>query len=259
MQSRVAPYRRPAPGFRPWPYLCQMAATLGFFLAATVLSSFYWLLFRLLAGKIPPRTGQQVLRGAFRSYTRWMRFTGSLDLQVHGLEALREARGTIFVSNHPALLDAVLLLSLLPPAACVMRANLRRNLALAGGALVAGYVTNDSGPAFVRQGISKIEAGENLLVFPEGTRTLNPPVNRFKNGFALVAARSGAPVRALLIDYCGCHLRKGVSLFAPAQIPLRFSIRVGEEFRVWPGESAPDFSRRIEVWFRAQLDGRDDG
>jgi len=236
-----------------------MAATIGFFLIAMVFSSFCWLLFRLSAGKIPPRTGQQALRMAFRSYTKWMRLTGSLQLEVEGLEALREARGTIFVSNHPALLDAVFLLSHLPPAACVMRANLRRNPALAGGALAAGYVTNDSGPAFVRQGISKIMAGENLLVFPEGTRTLNPPVNRFKNGFALVAARSGAPVRALLIDYRGSHLRKGVSLFAPARIPLHFSIRAGDEFRVLPGESAPDFSRRIEAWFRARLEDRADG
>jgi len=253
----MAPCRQREAGFRLRAYACQMASTAVFFLMAMAVSPALWLLFRLSAGTLPPRAGQRLLRRGFRAYTRCMRITGSLDLQVEGLEALQEARGTIFVANHPALLDAVILLSRLPPAACVMRASLRRNPALAGGALAAGYVTNDSGPAFVRQGLAKIAAGENLLIFPEGTRTVCRPVNRFKNGFALVAARSGAPVQAVLIDYRGTHLRKGVPLLATAQIPLRFAIRAGREFRPLPGESAPDFSARIERWFRASLEARD--
>lgn len=238
--------------FRPLAYVAQIASDAMFFLLAGLGSLPLWLAWKL-AG-ISARDGQRVLRGLFRTHIWWMRATGMLRLEVSGFESLRDLRGTIIVSNHPALLDVEFLVGNLPPTACVMRADLLRNPFLCGCALASGYVTNDSGPGFVRQGIAKVRAGENLLVFPEGTRTLTPPVNRFKNGFALVAARTGAPVRTVVIEYSGRHLTKGVSLFSPAEVPLRFTIRAGETFQVDAGESAPEFSRRIEAWFRGELE-----
>jgi 1-acyl-sn-glycerol-3-phosphate acyltransferase len=152
------------------------------------------------------------------------------------------------------LLDALFLIAHLPPAACVMRADLLGNPAMCGSALLAGYVTNDSGPAFVRQGIEKIRSGGNLLIFPEGTRTINPPLNRFKHGFAMVAARSQAAVQTVLVEYHGTHLSKGVSLFSPSEAPLHFVLRAGERFLPEPAETPPEFSRRVEAWFREELE-----
>ena len=62
-------------------------------------------------------------------------------------------------------------------------------------------------------------------------------------------------MRTVVIEYRGTHLTKGVSLFTPADVPLRFTIRTGEIFHADPGETAPDFSRRIEAWFRKELAG----
>ena len=92
------------------------------------------------------------------------------------------------------------------------------------------------------------------MIFPEGTRTISPPLNRFKHGFAMVAARSQAAVQAVVIEYHGTHLSKGVSLFAPTEAPLHFVLRAGERFLLGPEETPPEFSRRIEAWFRAELE-----
>jgi 1-acyl-sn-glycerol-3-phosphate acyltransferase len=183
-----------------------------------------------------------------------MQRLGLLQLETHGFETLRNLRGTVLVANHPALFDAFLLLAHLPPAACVMRVGLLRNPALCGTALLAGYVTNDSGPGFVRQGIAKLRAGENLLIFAEGTRTLHRPLNRFRHGFAMVAARAETSVQTLVIDYSGNHLTKGVSLFAPMLEPMKFVLRVGNRFVPESGESPAAFSQRIETWFRRELE-----
>ncbi len=234
-------------------YFGQLVATGVFFGVASLASPLLWIVWKV--SRFPAEAGQRILRALFRFYVWWMRTTGMLRLEVSGLDELKDLRGAILVSNHPALLDAVFLLAHLPPSACVMRAGLLWNPVLGGSALAAGYITNDSGPGFVRQGIKKILAGENLLVFPEGTRTVSRPVNGFKNGFALVAVRTGAPVRALVVEYDGTHLTKGVSLFTPADVPLRFKIRVGSVFEPVPGESAPGFSRRIESWYREELGG----
>lgn len=241
--------------FRPGSYIRQMLATLLFFMLGILGSPVFWLLHTLAGRRIPARTGQKMVRGLFRIYISGMKALGMLRLELHGLDALQDLRGTVIVSNHPALLDAVFLLGHLPPAACVMRADLLRNPAMCGSALLAGYVTNDSGPAFVRQGIDKIRSGGNLLIFPEGTRTINPPVNRFKHGFAMVATRSQAAVQTVLIEYRGTHLSKGVSLLTPAAAPLHFILRAGERFVPLAGEAPPEFSRRIESWFREELAG----
>jgi 1-acyl-sn-glycerol-3-phosphate acyltransferase len=238
-------------GWNPVSYAAQIASVGIFFGLAAAASLPLWLASKL--GLVSATSGQRVLRALFRIHTRWMLASGMLRLETSGFDALGGERGTIFVANHPALLDAPFLLAHLPPAACVMRAGLLRNPFLGGCALAAGYATNDSGPGFVRQGIKKIRDGENLLIFPEGTRTLFAPLNRFKDGFALVAARSDAPVRPIVIEYSGRHLTKGVSLLAPAAVPLRFTIRVGGVFRAGAGESPHAFSRRIETWFRAEL------
>lgn len=231
-----------------------MLATALFFALGIIGSPMFWLI-HVIAGKhIPARQGQKMVRGLFRIYIAGMQALGTLKLEVRGFEALKDLRGTVIVSNHPALLDALFLIAHLPPAACVMRADLLKNPAMCGSALLAGYVTNDSGPAFVRQGIEKIRAGGNLLIFPEGTRTLNPPLNRFKHGFAMVAARSRAAVQTVVIEHRGTHLAKGVPLFSPAAMPLRFALRAGERFLPGPTESPHEFSQRVEHWFREELE-----
>ena len=240
--------------FRPGSYIRQMLATALFFVLGIIGSPVFWILHAVAGRRISARQGQKLVRGLFRIYVAGMRALGTLRLEVRGFEALREMRGTVIVSNHPALLDALFLIAHLPPAACVMRADLLRNPAMCGSALLAGYVTNDSGPAFVRQGIEKIRSGGNLLIFPEGTRTINPPLNRFKHGFAMVAARSQAAVQTVVIEHRGTHLAKGVSLFSPATMPLQFVLRAGERFLPEPEESPHEFSRRIEAWFREELE-----
>jgi len=234
-------------------YIGQLVATAVFFVVGGMASPLLWVVSKVSCGTLSAESGQRILRRLFRFYVWWMKITGMLRIEAGGFDEIRNLRGTILVSNHPALLDAFFLLAHLPPAACVMRSGLLRNPVLSGSSLAAGYVTNDSGPGFVRQGIQKILAGENLLVFPEGTRTVSPPVNSFKNGFALVAVRTGAPVRALVVEYRGSHLTKGVSLLAPAEVPLRFKIRVGKIFQAGPGETARELSRRIESWYREEL------
>lgn len=241
-------------GIRIVSYIGQMAATALFFVIGCLISPLCWVLHKSTGRRIPALAGQKFLRKLFRFFTWWMQSTGMLRIKVQGMENLSDIRGTIVVSNHPALLDAIFLLAFLPPAACVMRSNLLRNPVMCGSTLLAGYVTNDSGPGLVRQGIEKIQSGGNLLVFPEGTRTVTPPLNRFKNGFAMIAARTGAAVQTVVIEYQGSHLTKGISLFSPAAVPLHFGIRAGEIFRLQPGEPVSAFSGRIESWFHRELE-----
>lgn len=240
--------------FRPLNYVRQIVAIAVFFGIGAVFSPACWVFWKLFGRRIHPASGQRLLGGLFRFFVGWMRATGALVLDVRGLDALSGEKGLIVAANHPGLLDAVFLLSTPLRATCVMRAGLLRSPVLCGGALIAGYVTNDSGPAMVRQSMERIRSGGNLLIFPEGTRTGCQPVSPFKQGFGLVAVNTGAPVQTVLIERIGNGLSRGVSLFEPFELPLRYSIRLGERFVPGPGESARAFTRRLETWFRGRLE-----
>ena len=108
--------------------------------------------------------------------------------------------------------------------------------------------------AYVVRGMEKIEAGENLLIFPEGTRTGLQAINPLKNGFALIAKRTGASVQTIFIEREGRYLSKGVSLFTPCQMPIRFRLHLGHVVRAEPGESAQQLSARLELYFRKHLE-----
>ena len=162
--------------------------------------------------------------------------------------------GTLLAPNHPSLIDAVILLSIVPRTVCIMRASLIESPFLGGAARLAGFVPNDKGSALIRQGVTKLEAGENLLIFPEGTRTGTQAINPFKNGFALIAKKTGASIQTVFIEREGRYLSKGVSLFAPSQIPIRLRLHLGQVVHAGPGETAQQLSARLELYFREHLE-----
>lgn len=203
--------------------------------------------------------GRALLRRLFSFFSWWLETVGMCRIRFEGVERLENLRGAIVAPNHPGLLDAVFLISRLPRAVCIMRAGLMRNPSFRGAARLAGYITNDRGPDLIRQCERKLAAGDNLLIFPEGTRTRlhARAVNPFKGGFALAAVMTGAPIQTVLIARSGSYLAKETSLGAVAEVPVRITIRVGEVFHARPGESAKALAARLEEYFRASLENSD--
>jgi 1-acyl-sn-glycerol-3-phosphate acyltransferase len=183
---------------------------------------------------------------------------GVFDIQFPEAEKLSQIRGTVLAPNHPSLIDAVVLLSVVPGTVCIMRANLIESPFLGGAARLAGFVPNDRGPALIRQGIGKIQSGENLLIFPEGTRTGAQAINPFKHGFALIAKKTGASIQTVFIEREGRYLSKGVSLFSFARPPFRFRLCLGRLVHAEPDESPQELSARLEGYFREHLENTGD-
>ena len=55
------------------------------------------------------------------------RASGLLQMDADALKPLAQERGLLIVANHPSLLDALMLVAVLPRSACVMKASLMRN------------------------------------------------------------------------------------------------------------------------------------
>lgn len=238
-----------------WNYAKQFASLLlfvvgGFFLALSVPA-----LRKIWGAERAPERTQRLIQALFRFYIRWNTRLGLLDFDASELDDLRDARGLIIASNHPGLLDAVFMIPHVPNAVCIMRGSLMRHPSLGATARLAGYITNDRGSELIRGCVRKLNEGRNLLIFPEGTRTRfgADGVNSFQSGFALAAVKSGAAVQTVFIEMSGRFLRKECGLLAAAKVPLVMRMRLGGRFNPGPGESAKEFSKRLEDYFRSKV------
>ncbi len=194
-----------------------------------------WLPFALLLQAVLParqahRIGRSVINSIFRALLWLLSELGACRLDLSALDGLRDSGPLILAPNHPSLLDAVLVVSRLPDLACVMKAELMSNLFLGAGARLAGYIPNAHPFAMVKAACSELRDGKQLLLFPEGTRTLRPPLNPVSPVVGLIARRAQVPVQALIIESDSAFLAKGWPLWRCPSMPIHFRVRLGRRF-----------------------------
>ena len=187
-------------------------------------------LYPLLPRAVGRRLGRAMIAYGYRTFWRIAAFSGMLRLDAEVLDALRDEPGLIVVANHPSMLDAVMLVARLPRSACIMKASLLRNPLLGPGARLARYIHNDSTFGMIQCAVKDLRDGGQLVLFPEGTRTTQSPVNPFHASFALIARRAQAPVQLVHIDTVSPYLGKGWPLWRLPPLPIHFSVRLGRRF-----------------------------
>jgi 1-acyl-sn-glycerol-3-phosphate acyltransferase len=80
--------------------------------------------------------------------------------------------------------------------------------------------------------VACLRAGNQLLMFPEGTRTRKKSSCRFKGGYALIAKTAGVPVQTVFIETNSKFLGKGWPLYRKPAFPLIYRVRLGQRFEV---------------------------
>jgi 1-acyl-sn-glycerol-3-phosphate acyltransferase len=93
-----------------------------------------------------------------------------------------------------------------------------------------------------------LASGRQLLIFPEGTRTVTPPINSFGQMTALIASRSNSVIQTVFIDYSTLYLGKSGSLFQKPTLPLVIKVRLGDQFE--SSGSSSMMTERLESYYR---------
>jgi 1-acyl-sn-glycerol-3-phosphate acyltransferase len=196
------------------------------------------------------------LQVLFKLWVKWMHMTGVAKIEFDGFDR-PTVPGTIFVANHPSLLDATFLMARLPDTICILKPLLMKNPATGPAAVMAGFVSSANTVDLIREATGKLENGLCLLVFPEGTRTKpGESVGRIKAGFALIANRVQAPVQLILVQTSPDLARRGRSWWQPPrQLPATFKCSFD---RVWlpdGNRSAHEFAKELEAYMYLKLEG----
>jgi 1-acyl-sn-glycerol-3-phosphate acyltransferase len=205
--------------------------------------------------QIRERETRRIIHYLCGGLVAYLRFFKILEADFGSLARLRQRRGVIIAVNHPTYIDAILMMSQLPNVFCLTKAGLNRNPFIAAMVKSAGYEDNADSNQLLENCSRRLQRGENLLVFPEGTRT----IGKLKRGFTLMAARAQAPVITVLITSLnGAYLRKGQPFFAlPPSFPIRYRFAASQEFLSTPEEQSREFCVKIESHFREALHSLD--
>ena len=142
---------------------------------------------------------QTVIHYAFKFFIRQMMALGIMRVQVNGIERLQSEGPKLILANHPTIIDVVLLISFLKHTNCVVKKALWRDPFLGGVVRAAGYISNDGSEALVEDCVAALQKGDNLLIFPEGTRSVPGQPLRLQRGAGHIAARGGVEVLPVTI------------------------------------------------------------
>ncbi|MCL2591182.1 MAG: 1-acyl-sn-glycerol-3-phosphate acyltransferase [Betaproteobacteria bacterium] len=163
-----------------------------------------------------------------------------------------EARARVYYANHRSHGDFILIWAILPPALrAVTRPIAAADYWLAGsfrryliervfrGVLINRHVEHGDDPIGAMHG--PLEAGESLIVFPEGTRNQGDGILPFKPGIHhLAKKRPETEFVPVWIENLGRALPKGGILV----VPLLCTVTIGEPVTLEPGEPRADFIDR---------------
>jgi 1-acyl-sn-glycerol-3-phosphate acyltransferase len=213
------------------------------------------MLFRLLGRKPDPLRERLNLAARFRSYLILLKKWGILEVEYSGFEEAASWGSSMIISNHPSILDAVILLECLPSMDCVMTSRLLRTPVTLGAVELCDYIRNDAAASMIKTCRSRLASGSNILIFPEGTRTKMAPVDQFHPGYVLVAKYCGAPIRTVLIECDSDYFGRQVSHFRPSRCPIRFRIAAGRVFQTDSLTNVRGLSAEIEGYFKNNLGG----
>ena len=146
-----------------------------------------------------------------RSFYRLM----FLPVTVEGLEHIQPGQSYVFVSNHQSMFDVWLIYGWLPVIfKWLMKAELRKVPFVGIACKAAGHIFVDrKNPKAAMESMEDIKKqlkdGVCTVIFPEGTRTKDGQVGRFKRGAFQIALDLKLPIIPISLSGCYDVLPKG--------------------------------------------------
>jgi len=246
LRQDVGPRGRNSPGamIRTLSYCWRLFATglcfTVFGLSAGLCGMLVFPLMRLLPGSASAhrRRVRTTFRAYMRSFVGLMSAVGVLTYEVEGAERLGRP-GQIILANHPSLIDVVFLIGFTPQATCIVKEALFHNPLTRWPVAAAGYVSNISTHSMVERASQALRDGQNVIVFPEGTRTTPGQALQFHRGAASIAVRAAQVVTPVFIRCVPTTLAKNMPWYRIPDRRVRFTFRVGRDIDLAAFRTAP--------------------
>ncbi len=173
----------------------------------------------------------------------WVNFNQKLGILQLAVDDKRQSddnqpaagQPLIVIANHPSLIDVLLITATVPNLCCVLKGTLHYNPLFTLLIRHLDYLPNSNPEQMLAEGTRRLEAGERLLIFPEGTRTAPSGSAEsgahsgllFRFGAAELALRSGAATLPITIHCNSSYLGKGHPWYQWPADSLRYRLEIG--------------------------------
>jgi 1-acyl-sn-glycerol-3-phosphate acyltransferase len=190
---------------------------------------------------------RRVVRGLFSAWLWWFHVSRCLRIRWRGFGAAFAPR-TVYIANHPTLLDATFLLARLPDTICIIKPALMRSPAMGPVSLIAEYAAGDADIDLIRDVAGRVAAGRSLLIFPEGTRTQpGTTLGPIKPGYALIAERARAAVQLIVIRASPDLVPRGRPWWWPPRtLPAWAELTLDRRWEYDPARRTRDLTGEVE-------------
>lgn len=159
-----------------------------------------------------------------RAWGRLILATSGVRVDVRGLEHLVPGRSYVFAANHQSIYDIPILFASVPfQLRIVAKASLGRIPFMGWHLHRAGHLLVDRrnpGADIVQKMARLVGESSSLIVFPEGTRSADGTLGRFKKGSFVVAIDAQLPVVPVSVAGSRHVMQKGRLMVRPADVAL---------------------------------------
>jgi 1-acyl-sn-glycerol-3-phosphate acyltransferase len=179
------------------------------------------LIYALLSGNGDPvyRTGVLGARLAL-----WL---AGVQLEVQGRDRIPHGRPVLFMANHQSNCDPPALLVVLPTVLVLVKKEFFRVPIMGSAMRLVGFIRVDrknreQALDAVERGVLALKAGKSFLVYPEGTRSLDGRLQKFKKGVFVMAIRAGSPIIPISVSGSNRIMPKGKFVMRPGRVRITF-------------------------------------
>lgn len=191
-----------------------------------------------------------------RAWARLILKTTGVRVRISGLEYIDPARSYVFAANHQSIYDIPIVFASLPAQLRIVAKQSLGRIPFLGWHLHrAGHLLVDRrnpGAGIVKKMARLVGEHHSLIVFPEGTRSVDGAVARFKGGSFVFALDSGMPIVPVSIAASRDVMRKGRLMVRPGDVSV--TVHKPIDTTGVGREQVRDFAERVRDVVRRAVD-----
>lgn len=203
---------------------------------------------------------QYLIHMIFRFMLYMMQLLGLIKIKFNNFTQLEQDEGCLILANHPSLLDYVAIISQLPRCENIVKASLWHNFIVKKIITQADYIPHLQTTDMWHEIKTRLLAGNNLLMFPEGTRTIPGEKINIKRGAAQIALRANVSIRIIHINCTPPALTKQRKWYVPPSFKPELILTVGEKIDpqifLQDNELPSIAARKLTKYILCQLEGK---
>ena len=186
--------------------ICTAGAFVAFYFGAAILSWVWLPIVTRHCGSRADRAlrSQALVRRAFVLFHDYMRVSRLIQFDPRRVDLHLPTTPCVVVANHPTLVDVTAVIAAGGPMCTVVKPDLSASFAFGRLLRHCWHIETPTETVIgtspvVEEAIARLDAGLHVLIFPEGTRSPEGGLRRFRSGAFEIAKRANVPVVPLFL------------------------------------------------------------